>query len=1065
VISCPHCGAPAADGAHFCPNCGTPLAGAPPGAEVRKTVTILFCDVVRSTSVGERVDPESLRRVMTRYFDEIRTIVERHGGVVEKFIGDAVMAVFGVPTVHEDDALRAARAAVEIRQRLAVLDPQLERERGISVAWRTGINTGEVVAGDARAGQRFVTGDAVNVAARLEQAAQPGEVLIGTETYQMVRDAVTVEPVQSILARGKSAPVDAYRLLAAAPGTPIHAHRLASPMVGRQRPRRLLAEAYEQAMGERVCHLFTVLGAAGVGKSRLVNEFLHALADGVLVLQGRCLPYGDGITYWPIAEVVRRAARLDETDDEPTMRRKIGQLIEDDRDRLQVVERIGEMIGLLETGGAAEETFWAVRTLFESMARQRPLVVVLDDLHWAEPTLLDLVEHLADWTRDAPLLLVCLARQDLLEARPSWGGGKANATTVTLEPLNDDESRQLVVNLLGLVELATPLEEKIASAAEGNPLFVEEMVGMLIDSGDLVRENGGWRAASDLTRVAVPPTIQALLAARLDGLPAHERRVLERGSVEGKVFHRSAVAELAPADLAATIPTYLRSLTRKELLRPDRPTFTGDDAFRFRHQLIRDAAYGSLPKETRADLHARFARWLMRVAADRLAEYEEILGYHFEQAYRYRVELGPADDEARALGAAAAEHLAASGRRAVERGDMHAATRLLERAVELAPSASASRTRMMADLGDVLGRAGEVRAGDRLLVEAMERAEVMGDTLGRAWAEVLRLDTLATLGQTSVEETIQRSQELLAIFEEQGDERGAERASFTLAQNHFFAGRVSLAEAILGEHIARYPPGEAPDIFVSWLLGALYWGPSTVQDTLRRIPGLVGTLPSSRFVEAWALQIRGALRGMIGEFDEGREMVVRAMAMMEELGQRIRAQRAAGLWLGPLELRAANYGEAERVLVGAHDALREMGDIGYSSTVAGYVAELYVRMGRFDAADEYVKVTLENAAPDDVDAQAQALSTGARVLAARGEIAAAEKMARQAVKIADATEYATRRGAVWWDLGEVLLAAGRPEEAAQAMRRAMENFEAKGVTVEADRMRRRLSEVELGTRP
>ena len=689
---------------------------------MRKTVTVMFMDAAGSTGIGERTDPEAMRRVMTRYFDEISRVVEQHGGVVEKYIGDAVMAVFGVPVVHENDALRAVRAAADIRDRLAKVDDELERERGITIHWRTGINTGEVVAGDSNAGQRFVSGDAVNVAARLEQAAAPGEVLLGSETYRLVRDSAKVTPAPPVAAKGKSAPLVAYQLIEIAPLTASSTRRLDSPMVGRRRQRRLLTEAFDQAVDQRVCFLFTILGAAGVGKSRLVSDLLVSVTDRALVIQGRCLSYGEGITYWPIAEAVREAARVAEDDDDDALRAKLGALVDEEANRAQVVERIGGLLGRFAPAGAAEETTWAIRTLLESLARRQPVVLVLDDLHWAEPALLDLVEHLAEWIHDAPLMLLCVARQELLERRPGWAGGRAYAATLTLEPLDEVESHELMANLLGQSGVGGALEASIAAAAEGNPLFVEEMVGMLIDKGHLVPANGGWAVVDDLAAVAVPPTISALLEARLDGLPPPERDVLERASIEGKVFHRGAVVELSPEQTREDVAPVLRSLSRKELVRPDRADFSGDEAYRFRHLLIRDAAYGALPKERRAELHARFAGWLERVAGGHIAEYDEILGYHYERAHRYRTELGPADDEARRLAALGARHLGAAGQRALDRSDVLAARKLLAGAAQLLPPGDAQRTRLSADLGMAMSQAGDLLAAEQLLAQTGPRS-------------------------------------------------------------------------------------------------------------------------------------------------------------------------------------------------------------------------------------------------------------------------------------------------------------------------------------------------------
>ncbi|HEY7283157.1 MAG TPA: adenylate/guanylate cyclase domain-containing protein, partial [Actinomycetota bacterium] len=418
ALTCPSCGRENPEGFAFCGFCGAALDAAPPqGREVRKTVTIVFSDVTGSTELGERLDPETLRRVMSRYFDAMRAVIERHGGTVEKFIGDAVMAVFGIPVLHEEDALRGVRAAWEMREELAALNEQLRPERGVTIAVRTGVNTGEVVAGDPASGQTLVTGDTVNTAARLEQAAAPGEILLGDVTYRLVRDAVEVETVEPLELKGKAEPVPAHRLLDVAPEAAGHARHLDSPMVGRNRELSLIRESFDRAVSERECHLFTLLGAAGVGKSRLVEEFIGA-TSGATVLRGRCLPYGEGITFYPVADVVRQAMG------EHDMGSGVDALIEDEERAPMVVERLAAVLGEDSAAGiGTEEMFWAVRTLFEGIAHRNPLVVVFDDIHWGEPTFLDLVDHVAGWSRDAPILLLCVARPELLDVRPTWGGG------------------------------------------------------------------------------------------------------------------------------------------------------------------------------------------------------------------------------------------------------------------------------------------------------------------------------------------------------------------------------------------------------------------------------------------------------------------------------------------------------------------------------------------------------------------------------------------------------------------------------------------------------------------
>ena len=602
---CRTCGQENPEIARFCLACAAPLAAQTKvGPEVRKTITVVFSDLVGSTALGEQLDPESLRLVMDRYFAEMGAILERHGGTVEKYIGDAVMAVFGIPVVHEDDALRAVRAAAEMRDALVPLNDELERERGVTIQVRVGVNTGEVVAGDGSGMQRFATGGAVNVAARLEQAARPGEILLGERTYRLARDAVTVEPVEPLALKGRGQAVAAVRLLAV-PG--VAGRRLGSPIVGRDHELELLDRAFDRVVNARACRLVTVLGSAGVGKSRLVQEFLARRSDEATILRGRCLSYGEGITFWPIKSVVTEAADLTGEESPQEARGKIRTVVEAAPDADLIVDRVTEAIGLAESVPGQRGIPWAIGRLLDELAKSRPLVVVFDDIHWGEPTFLDLVETVAEQSREAPILLLCMARPDLLEIRPTWREGDQNATRLLLAPLSDEASEQLITNLLGAPELADDVRTRISEVAEGNPLFVEEMVAMLVDEGLLLRRNGSPAASGELSQLSLPPTIQALLAARLDRLGREDRAVLERGSVEGKVFHRSAVHELSPAEDRPRVDVQLEMLLEREFLQPGRASFTGERAFRFRHQLLRDVAYESISKTARAGLHERYA--------------------------------------------------------------------------------------------------------------------------------------------------------------------------------------------------------------------------------------------------------------------------------------------------------------------------------------------------------------------------------------------------------------------------------------------------------------------------
>ena len=534
---CDGCGHENGQEARFCEACGAEVGGG--SSERRKVVSALFCDVVGSTSLGESTDPEALRALLARYFEAMKAIVERHGGTVDKFIGDAVMAVFGVPVVHEDDALRACRAALEMREAFA----------GLGVEGRVGVCTGEVVTGTE---ERLATGDALNVAARLQQAAQPGEVLIAETTVALARDAVDVEPIEPLLLKGKREPVRAFRLLRARDAIE---RRHDATFVGREHELALLGEAWRRAIAHRRCELVTVVGDAGIGKSRLVAETLDSM--DAHVVRGRCLPYGAGITYWPVVEAAKQ----------------LGVLPSDPAAAAVLRSLLGESV----QGISAEEIAWAFRKLLEEQA---PLVVVFDDIQWGEETFRDLVEHVSLLSSGAALLLVCMARPELLDARPTW------PVTVRLGPLNASDS----VRLIG-TNVTDELCAKIAAAAGGNPLFIGEMIAM---------SDGGH------DEVAVPGTLKALLAARLDQLDARERRVLERGAVEGEVFHRGAVQALTPEETEVT--PRLAALVRRELIRSERAHFAGEDGFRFRHLLIRDAAYDAIPKATRAELHERFAR-------------------------------------------------------------------------------------------------------------------------------------------------------------------------------------------------------------------------------------------------------------------------------------------------------------------------------------------------------------------------------------------------------------------------------------------------------------------------
>jgi class 3 adenylate cyclase/tetratricopeptide (TPR) repeat protein len=999
VTTCASCGQENPDGFRFCGRCGAELAEAAPARDLRKMVTIVFSDVSGSTALGERLDPESTRRVMRRYYEEMGAVVERHGGTVEKYIGDAVMAVFGIPTLHEDDAFRAVRAAAEMRESLDDLNDELERDYGVRIEARIGVNTGEVLAGE---GQTLALGDPVNIAARLEQAAEPGEILLGEPTYRLVRDAVRADEVDPIRAKGKSEPLAALRLIEVVAGAEPFARRLDAPMVGRENELSQLRQAFERAVRERTPYLFTILGTAGIGKSRLVREFLDGADGEATILVGRCLPYGEGITYWPLIEVLRRL-------DDP------------------------EADGLLEEisrgAGIAEEIAWATRTLLERVARERPLVVVLDDLHWAEPTFLDLVEHVADWSREAPLLLLAVARPELLDSRPTWAGGKLNSTSILLESLSEAESERLIDALLSRRHFTAAVRRRVVEAAEGNPLFVEQMVAMAGEDS----ANG---------EPAVPPTIQALLAARLERLPQEERAAVERASVVGKEFTLAEVRELSPPGERPAVAERVLALVRKELLRPAHAA-EGADVFRFRHLLIRDAAYEAMPKEIRVDLHERYADQLDERSSEPAAELDEIVGYHLEQAFRYRSELGGLDEAGTTLGRRAAERLAAAGGRALGRGDMHAATALLERAIALLDPQDPREPQLVCDLSIALRDQGRFDEAEAALTGVVDRGDA--DRVVRARAELLRtfLRTMTGGSQASALEHVER---LLALLEEHAAEHELAEAYTVLGILRTWRGTMragQLAYERAADLAKRTGNARLLAATYWWRLANALWGPTTVDDALE-LCRLIRSETESRATGAAVTYLESAfIVFREGVSEETLDRVAEAGAVLEELGQVV-ARASARMTVGFACLYTGEPRRTEEELRIANEALRRMGEKGFLSTVSAILALALCAQGRHEEADPFATESEEIGADDDLTTQAAWRAARAQILAARGETEAAIAIGREGLALVEHTDMTSDRTTANVGLGLALATLGRREEARETFEQAKELLAEKG---------------------
>jgi class 3 adenylate cyclase/tetratricopeptide (TPR) repeat protein len=992
VPTCATCGHESERDFVFCPQCGARRDAGQDPRQLRKTITALFCDLAGSTSLGETVDPEALRLVLADYFARAKAIVESHGGSVEKFAGDAVMAVFGIPVLHEDDALRAVRAAVEV----------LDAVTALGLEARIGVNTGEVVVGTE---ERLVTGDAVNVAARLEQAAPIGAVLIGEETAKRVRGAVELEALEPLTVKGKAAPVVAYRLVAVHEAPP---RRFGTPLVGREAELLGLHETFAQAREERSCRLVTLLGPAGVGKSRLAAEFVRDVE--ARVVSGRCLPYGQGITYRPLVELLRQ----------------LGELPPDE----SVASPLRSLLGEITAPTSADEIAWATRKLLEFAAREQPLVCILDDLHWAEGTFLDLVEHVALLARGTPILLLCLARPELLDARPGWAAAKPDATTLRLEPLDAAETDRLL-GALGGVRPA--LRDRIVAAADGNPLFLEEMVALVRESGE--------------DEVSVPPTIHALLAARLDQLDPAERSVLERGAVEGRVFHWSALQALADDD--SEVSTRLVSLVRKDLIRPEPAELGDDDAYRFRHVLIRDVAYEALPKALRATLHERFARWLEGRPAHQ-GPYEEILGHHLEQAARFRRELFlPYEDLAERAG----ELLATAGRRALWRGDDAAARALLERALELLPPTRPD-VALRLDLASVHPMPQQAAA---VAAEAAEKAAARGDEPGEAAARVVKAFNELLAGEVGVDELDDRTRAALPLLEAAGDHDGLVHVWRAIgygvanARGRYAEWARAAEQALLHARLAGQRPAHLFSLEVTLVVG-----PTPAEEAIARLDQFLSERP-----HPYPLLFRSHLLAMLGRFDEARPSAYEASERLRELTGGADAGEYALAEIAALE---GDHETAAEHLRNFCAFLEAHGQQGLLSTFAPMLGRALVVLGRHDEAEPQAQVGRELGQEHDVSSQALWRQVQARVESHRGRHDDAEALAREAVAMIGQTDALNFQAAALADLAEVLHAAGRPDEAAEAFAAAVDRYERKQNLAAAEQTRSRGAAIGLGAR-
>jgi class 3 adenylate cyclase/tetratricopeptide (TPR) repeat protein len=966
----------------------------------RKLASVLFVDLVDSTAEVARTDPEVVRVRINRFFDQVEHCVISHGGIVEKFAGDAVMAAFGIPQAHEDDAERAVRASIAIL--CAVHDLDLEA--------RIGVEAGEVVAetGDST----FATGEAVNLAARLQQAAEPGEILIGPAALRLTTGRIEAEPVGPLELRGLET-VEAWRVLGQVDDA-VPPRSLSAPLVGRESELDLLELTFERAARDRRAHLFTVYGEAGIGKSRLAREFAAGL-DGATVLAGRCLPYGEGITYWPLAEMVKTAVGIADDDPAEEAFEKLRESCEDEA----VADLLALATGVLEAVGgerSQQEIAWAVREWAEQMAQTQPLVLVFEDIHWAEEPLLELIEHVAAWVRSAPLLLLCLARPELLDLRPGWGGGKLRATAIELEPLVAGESEELAAALLAEHQLPADVLEAVLEKTEGNPLFVEETIRMLMqDDGDDFSSR-------------IPDTLQALIAARIDRLQPDEKLLLQRAAVIGRTFWANSVRELLP-DEVDVAPLLDDLLLRDFIVREQRSSITGEEAYRFKHVLIKEVAYAGLSKSSRADLHRRFAAWLHGRVGEELTE---IRGYHLDQACRMLTELDgapPAD-----LASETAAVLESAGRRALAREANASARKLLLRSVELQPTLERryNAARAAWKLSDLPSTYAEME-------DVCAAAAEAGNRRIETWA-LIALAESTLFRNADVENAAVLAERAFAIVPEDDGE-----ARFALLELHSVVAKWrgdmdeaerylrSAGEAALAARRADLESKAATELGQIYILrGDLACAATSIERG-----AAMAEESGSIVARAWARRAQGELAAAEGSYAEAARLTEESRGLFAETGTMLPYARTTNAlarifwWQGDVARAERLYREAVKLL----NSLEDRGTLCESQRL---LAQLLLEQGRVDEAERYAVASLETVGEQDVSSAASTRMALGQVRAAQGRDAEAEKLLREAVEVIGEVVYLPVEVECVRALSQFLRERGREDDAAPYEARLVE---------------------------
>jgi class 3 adenylate cyclase/tetratricopeptide (TPR) repeat protein len=1009
--TCPRCGEDNPERARFCLRCGEPLTGSEEGRQERKFATALFADLVGSTSLAEREDPEVVQSVVGRAFDRLAEEIARHEGLLEKFMGDAMLAVFGVPRAHEDDAERAVHAALEMQAVLSELNRGFAAEGKPELAMRIGVESGEVLVDVERASgprDRMLTGDAVNTAARLQAAAEPGQVIVGPGAHETTKDVIEYRELAPFDLKGKAEPVPAWEALRVRAKQRGERPELGmeARLIGRDEELAVLTQTFQRVQSDLRPALVTVVGPAGVGKSRLLRELEHhveGLPGFVYWRRGRCLAYGN-TPYSALGDAIKAQCEILEDDATDVVLKKIKDTVEGLFGDSEIAPSIGALVGAGEPAALSrEDLFDAWRRFFERMAARYPLVLVFEDIHWADDGLLDFIEYLADWAQ-GPILTATLARPELFEVRPSWGGGKRNAASISLDPLSATESSAMLDDLLA-GSLTDDLGRAVVERSEGNPLYVEELVRKLIDDGVLrATDSARWEVATPAAEVELPRSIQGLIAERLDGLPGDEKAILQDASVVGRVFWTGAIAALSGRSVGEVRDALGRLRVKELVVHNDPSSFSGEQEFTFRHALIRDGAYESLPKTLRATKHGQVARWAETKAGDRAEEIAGMIATHDLEALRYLDELGDTSP----------------GRTDVEKAAYRWTRAAADRAAALWLSAEAARW-----YRDALRLAGPLGVPDG------ERASI-----ARSWAR-------ASFGTTPSEETEEAHRAALAISEEAGDELGAGWAQSWLVLILFQQGRDEEALKTGEQAIERLEPlGETPELAGALrLLGQFHWrrGHSEEADACLRRAVAMATRVDALDVLAGAMQDLGVNLAQTGHSEEALATLEEAFPLAKESGDPINLQRMYNNFSSILADFGSNYPRAREIGLEGLEMARKGGGTGWIGWIQGTLSEVSFALGELDEAEKMTRDSLENAlASGDLPLAGQRYAILGWELLLLGRLTEAQgAMDRSDEILRDKLEpqgEIPRAGIA----GVLALAHGREEEAVEHLRRGVE---------------------------